>query len=331
MNRICEILDIKYPIIQAPMTWITSAEMVAAVCNAGGMGTLGTNAGQEKICDDPEGVYQCMCEEIRKTHSLTDKNFALNYMLPVPGMEDDPSANMFSEAVLRAAVDENVKAIVAVGAYSEKELKRLKELGFIVIFREETPSIANAKKAEALGVDIIVATGFDEGGGIPGKEIGTIAIVPMIADAVNIPVLAAGGIVENRGVKAVMALGAEGAFCGTVFIASNESFASDAAKQDIVDNESSDLIFYRALPYYWRATPHTLAKKLKIKSDEGTSLPEMYQMMGGTGSLRITQKEGNLEEGINSVNSAISLIKKIRPCKEIIQEMIQDVDFNHKG
>lgn len=327
MNRVCEILGIRYPVVQAPMTWITSAEMVAAVCNAGGLGTLGTNAGQSTVCAEPEVVYERMCEEIRKTRTLTDKPFALNYMLPVPGMEDDPSANMFSEAVLKAAVDENVPVIVAVGAYSERELKRLKELGKIVVFREETPSVVNAKHAEELGVDIIVATGFDEGGGIPGREIGTIAIVPIIADAVNIPVLAAGGIVDNRGFKAALALDAEGVFCGTVFIASKESFASEAAKQDIVDSESFDLIFYRALPYYWRATPHALAKSLKVESDKATPLLEMYKLMGGTSSLRISQLEGNMEDGINSTNSAVSLIKSIRPCKDIIEDMVKDVEL----
>ena len=327
MNRICKILGIKYPVVQAPMTWITSAEMVAAVCNAGGMGTLGTNAGQSTVCTEPDVVYERMCEEIRKTRALTDKPFALNYMLPVPGMEDDPSANMFSEAILKSAVDEKVPVIVAVGAYSERELKRLKELGKTVIFREETPSADNAKRAEALGVDIIVATGFDEGGGVPGREIGTISIVPIIADAVNIPVMAAGGIVDNRGFKAALALDAEGVFCGTVFIASEESFASQTAKQDIVDSESFDLVFYRALPYYWRATPHALAKNLKVDSDKATSLPEMYRLMGGTSSLRISQLEGNLDEGINSTNTAISLIKAIRPCKDIIDDMVKGCEF----
>ena len=326
-NRVCDILGIKYPVMQAPMAWITSAELVAAVCNAGGMGTLGTNAGQRDVSEDPEIVYERMCAEIRKTRDLTDKPFALNYILPIPGMEDDKAANMFSRALLRAAVDEGVKAIVAIGAPSEKELRELKELGFIVIYRDDTPTIESAQKAEACGADIVVATGFDEGGGIPGNEIGTFAIVPIIADAVSVPVMAAGGIVEGRGFRAAMALGAEGVFCGTAFITSTECFASDVAKQDIIDHESSDLILYRALPSYWRGTPHALAKKLGEKSVEGTSLAEMYGMMGGTGALHVAQLEGRLDEGINSVNSAISLIKKVRPCEEIIQDLVGGSSF----
>lgn len=326
-NRVCEILDITYPIIQGPMAWITSAELVAAVSNAGGLGTLGTNAGQTEVSEDPETVYQRMCAEIIKTRELTDKPFALNYILPVPEMEDDETANMYSRALLRSAIDQDVKVIVAVGAPIEKEIRGLKEHGFTVVYRDDTPTIESAQKAESYGADIIVATGFDEGGAIPGKEIGTFTIVPIIADAVDVPVMAAGGIVEGRGFRAAMALGAEGVFCGTAFITSTECFASDIAKQDIIDHESSDLILYRALPSYWRSTPHRLAKQLGEKSTQGTPLPDMYGMMGGTGSLHVAQLEGKLDEGINSVNSAISLIKAVRPCEEIIQEMVAGSDY----
>ena len=143
------------------MAWITSAKLVAAVCNAGGMGTLGTNAGQREVSEDPEIVYQRTCDEIRKTRTLTEKPFAVNYILPVPGLEDDPAANLFSLALLRAAKEEDVKIIVAVGAPYEKELRGLKEDGFTVVYRDDTPTFENAQKAETYGADIIVATGLD--------------------------------------------------------------------------------------------------------------------------------------------------------------------------
>ena len=310
------------------MAWITSAKLVAAVCNAGGMGTLGTNAGQREVSEDPEIVYQRTCDEIRKTRTLTEKPFAVNYILPVPGLEDDPAANLFSLALLRAAKEEDVKIIVAVGAPYEKELRGLKEDGFTVVYRDDTPTIEGAQKAETYGADIIVSTGFDEGGAIPGKEIGTFAIVPIIADSVDVPVMAAGGIMEGRGFRATMELGAEGVFCGTSFITSEECWASDVAKQDIVDHESSDLILYRAFPSYWRSTPHALAKQLGEKSAQGTTpLAEMYGMMGGTGVLHVAQLEDRLDEGINTVNPAISLIKKVRPCEEIIQDLVGGSSF----
>lgn len=324
MKNVCEVLGITRPVVQAPMTWITSAELAAAVSNAGGLGILGTNAGQQEASPDPEVVYRKMCEEIRKTKTLTDKPFGINYMLPVPGMEDDPSANMFSEATLRAAVDAGCPVVVAVGAYSGKELQKIKALGKTLIFREETPTVENAVKAQADGADVIVATGYDEGGGVPGREIGTIAIVPIISEAVDVPVLAAGGIVDSRGFNAALALGAQGVYCGTAFITSEESFAHPDAKMDIVNHSSFDLIMYRALPFVWRATPHELSRMLKEKSDEGLSLMEMYKLMGGTTSLHIAQKNGDLEHGINSVSTAISLIKEVRTCKAIIDEMTKD-------
>lgn len=328
MNRICEVLGIKYPIIQGPMTWITNAEMVAAISNAGGLGVLASNAGQTVANDDPKVVRERMCEEIRKTKALTDKPFGINYLLPVGSMSGDDTPDVYSEALLDAAVKEGVKVIIATGDYNEKILRRFKDLGMTVVFREGNPNIEHAKRAEEAGVvDIIVATGCDEGGGMPGGEVGTISIVPIFADAINLPLMAAGGIVDKRGVKAALALGAEGVFCGTVFIASEECPAHINAKQDIIDTESSELITYRAVPAYWRTTPNKLTKELKEKSEQGLSLMDMFMAMGGTGSLKKTQLDGDMEGGINSVNSAISLIKEIRPCKKIIEDMMDGIEF----
>ena len=324
MNRVCEILGIKYPVIQAPMAWITSAEMVAAVSNAGGFGIIGTNAGQTEAEADPQKVYEHTCEQIRKVQELTDKPFGVNYMLPVPGMEDDPSANAFSDYTLKAIIDCNAPVIVAVGACSEKAFAKITGLGKKIIYRELDPSVEGAVLAEKLGADIVVATGFDEGGGMPGKEIGTMSIVPIIADAVKVPVLAAGGIVDHRQFNAALALGAEGVFCGTVFIASEECPAAQVAKDDIVNTTSFDLLTYRALPSFWRTTPHGLSKELKEGSDTGVDLVTQYTKMGGTISLRTGQLLGDLDGGINSVNSSISLIKCVRSCKEIVEDLVQD-------
>lgn len=324
MNRVCEILGIKYPVIQAPMAWITSAEMVAAVCNAGGFGIIGTNAGQKEAEADPQKVYEHTCEQIRKVKELTDKPFGVNYMLPVPGMEDDPSANAFSDYTLKAIVDCDVPVIVAVGACSEKAFAKINNLGKKIIYREMDPTPEGAQLAEKLGADIIVATGFDEGGGMPGREITTMSIVPIIADAVSVPVLAAGGIVDHRQFDAALALGAEGVFCGTAFIVSEECPASMAAKEDIINSTSFDLLLYKALPAYWRTTAHALSKDLKESSDAGADLVSQYQKMGGTISLRTSQLLGDLDTGINSVNSSVSLIKAIRPCKEIVEDLAQN-------
>ncbi len=328
MNRITEILNVKYPIIQAPMAWITSAELVAAVSNAGGLGTLGANAGQTTVTKDPIETGERMRTQIRKTRTLTDKPFAVNYM--IPGTDEEGAAELsgtFSEAVLKIVCEENVQYVVAVGEANEKVIRHLKELGLTVIYRALDPTIENSRQAEAAGADIIVATGFDEGGGMPSHSIGTFSIVPIIADSVSVPVMAAGGIVENRGFKAALALGAEGVFAGTAFMTAEECLTADVCKQDIINTESTDLLLFKALPSYWRTTPHKLGIELYKKSEQGASVLEIAKMMKGTQGPRIAQQNGDLDNGVNSVNSAISLIKKVRTSKEIIDDMVSGVEF----
>lgn len=321
MNRVCQILNIKKPVVQAPMAWITSAELVAAVSNAGGLGTLGANAGQRSLTADAAETGRRMQEEIRKTRQLTDKPFAVNYQI---ADEEDPKNNIYSEAVLQAAYAEKVPCLVVSGLLNEKAIKRVKEMGFIVLYRSMMPTAEDARQAEDCGVDIIIATGYDEGGALPDKAMGTFTIVPTIVDSVNIPVLAAGGIVERRGFNAALALGAEGVFAGTAFIASTECWASDAAKEDIIQTEATDLILFAASPFFWRATPHQLAKNCLEKSMSGISPDEVYSAMNGTQGLKVAQLDGDLENGINSVSTAISLIKEIRDCRTIINDMTKD-------
>lgn len=318
MNRINKILGTKYPIIQAPMTWVTSAELAAAVSNAGGMGTLGPNAGQSTATSDAVETAERMRREILKTRKLTDKPFGVNYILPFDGMDDNP----FSKEILKVLVEEKVEIVVAVGNPNIKEIKKLKELGFTVIFRELTPTVAGAKAAEEAGADIIVATGFDEGGSTPSTPIGTMTIVPLIVDAVSVPVMATGGIVDKRGVNASFALGAEGVYLGTRFIASVESPASEAAKQEIIHHSLEDLVL---LPTgyggFWRSTPSKFALEAKKLIDEGVSSQELEKK---SGNLKTAMVDGNLEEGVVTISSSIGLIKEIQTCEEIINELMAD-------
>ncbi|WP_405152289.1 NAD(P)H-dependent flavin oxidoreductase [Paenibacillus sp. FSL K6-0108] len=160
MNRVTEILGIDLPVIQAPMSWVTSGELVAAVSNAGGMGTLGPNAGQTTVASNAIETAERLRNEIRKTRKLTDKPFGVNYILTPVGAGEKP----YSTAILNVLIEEKVKVVFTVGGSNPSEVKKLKELGFTVVYRELTPSIEGAKAAEQAGADIIVATGFDEGG-----------------------------------------------------------------------------------------------------------------------------------------------------------------------
>lgn len=166
MNRICEILGVEKPVVQAPMTWITSPELVAAVSNAGGLGVLGFNAGFEDGKATPEETAEEMRKQIRKTKELTDKPFGMNVMTAA----FDGAG--FSKATIQVCVEEKVPVLVAIGALDVGQVKEWKQAGFRIIYRDMYPTVASAKAAEEAGVDIVVATGCDEGGGMPVEERG---------------------------------------------------------------------------------------------------------------------------------------------------------------
>ena len=198
-NRICQILNIEKPVIQGPLSWLTDARLVAAVSNAGGLGVLGPNAGltAETAVSTPEETAEKMREEIRKTKRLTEKPFGVNL---IPAAEND----IWTPPILQVIKEEGVRAVVYTG-YAEGALipalfNELKEAGMAIIYRDINPTPENTRLAEEAGADIIVATGFDEGGTLPGTALGTFSIVPLIADAVKrVPVMAAGGITALKG------------------------------------------------------------------------------------------------------------------------------------
>lgn len=323
-NRVCEILNIKKPIIQAPMLWVTSAELVAAVGESGGLGTYGINGGYSTKVTTVEETTERIRQQFRKIRSLTDKPFAFNYMMsPETNEEELEEINVFSSATLKVALEEGLKVVVAVGEVNTKEIKMLKEHGLTVILRAMYPTVENSVAAEAAGADIIVATGFDEGGSAPINPIGTMSIVPMIADAVKVPVMAAGGIVDSRGVNASFALGAEGVFVGTAFITSTENPASDIAKQAIVNAEGTDTVTFRTLLGYERCLPSKPAVEKYEKFMDGQSDDDLVENM--TSGFLQGFIHGQLDNGYASVSSAISMIKEVRPCAEIIEEMFKDL------
>ena len=238
MNRVSKILNIKYPIIQGPMAWITSPELVAAVSNAGGLGTLGTSAGSDEIITRIEETVEAMRGAIRKTRELTDKPFGVN----VFPKAIDPYG--FSSSVVEMLKEENVMILVVAGIVDKDELLKWKNEGFTIIFREANPTVRGAIEAEKAGVDIIVATGCDEGGSMPNLSTGTTAATALLCDAVNIPVLAAGGIVNEKMARAAQVVGAEGVLVGTRFILSDECRAANVVKEDILNTHPDDYIVF---------------------------------------------------------------------------------------
>ncbi len=310
MNRVCEILGITRPVVQAPMTWITNPELVAAVSNAGGLGVLGFNAGFETGKATPAETAEEMLKIIRKTKELTDMPFGMNVMTKA----FDGAG--FSKATIKVCKEEGVKVLVAIGTLDADQVREWKDAGFKIIYRDMYPTVASAKAAEAAGVDILVATGCDEGGGMPVEATGTIVKTALIADAVSIPVLAAGGIVNGAMAKASACVGAEGAYAGTRFVMSKECRAAQATKDDILATGADDLIVLTEADGYlkWRSTPHKVAKEAVAENAKGNLRPS-------TGSFYAGMLKGDMDAGINTVSSAASLIKSIDTCAEIVEEL----------
>ncbi|MCU8607381.1 NAD(P)H-dependent flavin oxidoreductase [Klebsiella pneumoniae] len=319
-NRVARILGIEKPVVQGPLSWLTDARLVAAVGNAGGLGVLGPNAGlTAATAVSPEATAEKMREEIRKTKQLTEKPFGVNL---IPTAEND----IWTPAILPVIKEEGVKVVVYTG-YGDGSLKpalfdELKAAGITIIYRDINPTPENSRRAEQAGADIIVATGFDEGGTLPGTALGTFTIVPLIVDAVQrVPVMAAGGITDARGARAVHALGAEGVFAGSVFISTIESRVPDSVKAKIVAANGLDLRLFRTLPDYYRALPGKLSDTLVAMDRAGASRTELAQAMGGLRGMRLGMLEGNTDEGYISVGAGIGNIHAITSVAEVVNQL----------
>ncbi|EPF16937.1 Nitronate monooxygenase [Cedecea davisae] len=315
---VSEILGIEKTVIQGPLSWLTDARLVAAVSNAGGLGVLGPNAGltAETAASTPEETAEKLREEIRKTQKLTEKPFGVN-LIPMP--END----IWTAPIVNVIKEEGVHAVVYTG-YGDGSLKpelfnELKDAGIKIIYRDINPTPENTRRAEAAGADIIVATGFDEGGTLPATALGTFSIVPLIADAAtNIPVLAAGGITDSRTALAAHALGAQGVFAGSVFISTVESRVPLSVKEKIIAANGLDMQLFRTVPDYYRSLPGKLADKLVTMDKDGASKEEIAKQMGGLRGLRIGMLEGNTDEGYIALGTGIGSIREIKSVQDVV-------------
>lgn len=319
MNFLIDVsLETKFPIIQAPMNWVTNARLVAAVSNAGGLGVLGTNAGQNHVATIPQIVENRMRKEIQKTQALTDKGFGINVLTPNEGhsLADAP----YTRAILNAAFAERIRYFIVVGNVHEETFTLIKQHHGVIIFRSLTPSIAAAKRAESLGASMIVATGHDEGGVLPEHETGTFTIIPEIVDAVSVPVYAAGGINDRRTVEAAMALGAAGVYVGTRFLTTEEAPVADNVKQLIIQSSSQNTVMVsgnqRAI-----ATPQAIHYAERYQRTADTT--EINRQIATDGGLREAMLLGNLDKGIVTVNNGISTIKDSHSVKAVITELFE--------
>lgn len=321
-TRISKILGIKYPIIQSPMTWVTSAELVSEVCNAGGIGTLGPNAGQNTVTNSIVETGERLRSEIHKVRSLTNKPFGVNLIL----MGDDlNSQDTFSGNCLKIILEEKVPLVITAGFTPDQLLvKKLHDNGALIFHREPNINVDSARAAEASGIDAIIAVGFEGGGHLSAYRIPTFTLIPLIADNLSIPVIAGGGIVDNRGVEAALCLGAEGVYLGTRFIASTECPVCPSCKQAIIEaTDTSTTVLEDSFGMLVRALAKNNPETPVEESNPNTEDVPISALVVNTGGIREGMLEGDFINGTVSISMASALIKEIKPVKEIIRDLVE--------
>ncbi len=305
-SRICEILDIKYPIIQGGMAWVSTAELAGAVSNAGGLGIIAAG-------NAPSSVIK---EEIDKIKNLTDKPYGINVMLLSP----------FVDEIMELVAAERVPVITTGAGNPGKYLKHLKEIGTKVI--PVVPSVALAKRVEKAGVDAVIVEGTEAGGHI--GELTTMVLVPQVVDAVEIPVIAAGGIADGRGMVAAFALGAEGVQIGTRFICSKECKIHEDYKKIVLKAKDRDTIVTgRSTGHPVRVVKNKLSKDFQKLEKSGADVQELEKL--GAGKLKLSVVDGDVENGSVMAGQIAGLVKDIKNCKEIIEDMIKEASNTYKS
>lgn len=293
---ICSMLNIEYPIIQGAMAWISDPSLVSAVSEAGGLGVLATGH------LNPEGCVKA----IREIKSKTNKPFAVNIMLLSP----------FADELVKAVCEEKVPVVTTGAGSPGKYIQMFKESGTKVL--PVAPSVAIAKRMEKDGADAVIAEGCESGGHI-GK-ITTMALVPQVVDALNIPVIAAGGIADGRGMAAARMLGASGFQIGTRFLVANECTVHPNYKERIIKAKDIDTTTTGASTGHpVRVIKNKLARKFEELEKNNAPSEELDAL--GRGSLRKAVVEGDIENGSVMSGQIAGLVNKEQSAEEIIKEL----------
>ncbi|MCP1101881.1 enoyl-[acyl-carrier protein] reductase II [Aequitasia blattaphilus] len=305
-TEVTSLLGIEYPIIQGGMAWVAEYHLAAAVSNAGGLGLIGAASAP------PEWVR----EQIREAKKLTDKPFGVNIMLISPHADD----------VAKVVIEEGVKVVTTGAGSPEKYMEMWKKAGIKVI--PVVASVALAKRMERCGADAVVAEGTEAGGHI--GENTTMVLVPQVADAVSIPVIAAGGIADGRGMAAAFMLGAKGIQLGTIFVVSNEAQVHENYKERIIKAKDIDSrVTGRSTGHPVRALRNDMTKKYIELENKGASFEELELLT--LGGLRKAVVEGDVKAGSVMSGQIAGLVKERMSCQEIVQKLVVEADGLIKG
>lgn len=300
-TRITQLLGIEYPIIQGGMAWVAEKGLAAAVSNAGGLGIIGVAAAP------PEIVRQ----QIREAKKLTKKPFGVNIMLMNPNAAE----------VVEAVIEEGVGVVTTGAGNPARFLPRLKEAGVKVI--PVVAGVAMAKLMERAGADAVVAEGMEAGGHIGSAT--TMTLVPQVADAVSIPVIAAGGIGDGRGLAAALLLGAEGVQMGTRFCLAKEAVTHEKYKERILKAKDIDSeVTGTSHGHPIRCIRNKMTREYLRLEKEGATLEELEEMT--LGSLRRAVLEGDVVNGTVMAGQVAGLLNKVQSCEEIVQEVMNQAN-----
>ena len=297
-TRITELLGCEYPIIQGGMAWVAEHTLASAVSNAGGIGLI---AGGSAPID-------YLRDQIRKCKEKTDKPFGVNIMLMSPNADD----------LAQLCIDEGVRVVTTGAGNPGKYIAAWKEANIKVI--PVVPSVALAKRMERAGADAVVAEGTESGGHI--GENTTMCLVPQVVDALEIPVIAAGGIADGRGMAAAFMLGAEGVQIGTRFLASEECQIHPTFKELVIKAKDTDsVVTGRYTGHPCRNIKTKCSKKLANGERDGSLSPEEFEQIT-LGSLRKAVVDGNVDEGSFLCGAIAGMVNEIKPCKDIVEEIM---------
>lgn len=299
-TRLTELLGIEHPIIQGGMAWTATAELVAAVSNAGGIGIIG--AGHM-----PTDILR---SEIRKAKELTDKPFGVNLMLLTPHIDE----------IVDMVIEERIHAVTTGAGNPGKYMAGLKEAGVKVL--TVVPSVALAKRMESIGADAVIGEGMEAGGHI--GELTTMVLTPQLVDAVSIPVVAAGGIADGRGVAAAFALGAEGVQVGTRFMCAEECTIHPAVKAEVIKAKDRDTVVTgRSTGHPVRVLKNKLSKQ--IDSLDKANKPDEIDALG-TGKLALAMRQGDTSMGSLMAGQSAAMVTCIEPAATIVNRMVTEAE-----
>lgn len=302
-NRATSLLNITYPIVQAGMVWVSGWKLASAVSNNGGLGLIGS--GSMKL--------DLLKEHIQKCKAATDKPFGVN----IPLLRGD------AEELVKVVIEENVKIVFSSAGHPGKFIDVLKKNDVIVC--HVVPSIKFGLKAESVGCDAIVGEGVEAGGHNGADELTTFALIPQLVDAVKIPVIAAGGIADGRGILAALSLGAEGVQIGTRFAVTQESSAHPNYKQRVVESKDNDTVLVLKKIGMARMLKNKFSNEAITAEYSGADTEKLKELLGQKRE-RLGIFEGNVDEGMMEAGQGSGLIKDIPTVKELMSRLINEFD-----